>query len=146
LNQGQFAQVVADAERRGIDQVIAEARPADMAALADAARYTNRDSLSRRVLLAMRSRFAATESAHDASFFLGRLAETTSGTEPALAWYETYLREAPRGLYAKEAMGREMRLRMTGPSERARQIARQYLERFPQGSEAELARALVGAK
>ena len=145
LSQGKFAQVVADAERRGIDQVIARARPADMAALADAARYIKRYSLSRQVLLAMRSRFTATESANDASFFLGRLAEATSGAEPALAWYDTYLRDAPRGLYAKEAMGREMRLRAAGPPERTRRIARQYLERFPQGPEADLARALVGA-
>jgi hypothetical protein len=145
LSQGKFAQVVADAEQRGMEQVIARARPADMAALADAARYIKRYSLSRQVLLAMRSRFTATESANDASFFLGRLAEATSGAEPALAWYDTYLRDAPRGLYAKEAMGREMRLRAAGSPERTRGIARQYLERFPQGPEADLARALVGA-
>jgi ferric-dicitrate binding protein FerR (iron transport regulator) len=145
LSQGKFSQVVADAEQRGIDQVIAQARPADIAALADAARYIKRYSLSRQVLLAMRSRFAATESANDASFFLGRLAEATSGAKPALAWYEIYLRDAPHGLYAKEAMGREMRLRAAGPPERTRRIARQYLERFPQGPEADLARALVGA-
>jgi hypothetical protein len=146
LSQGKFTQVVADAEQRGIDQVIAQARPADMAALADAARYIKRYPLSRQVLLAMRSRFAATESANDALFFLGRLAEVTSGAGPALAWYDAYLREAPRGLYAREAMGREMRLRTAGPPERTRRIARQYLERFPQGPEADLARALVGAK
>ncbi len=146
LRQGKYAQVVADAEQRGIDRIIARARPADMTALADAARYIKRYSLSRQVLLAMRSRFTATESANDASFFLGRLAEATSGTEPALEWYDTYLRDAPRGLYAKEAMGREMRLRSTNPSELTRRIARQYLDRFPQGPEADLARALVGAK
>ncbi|MBN2576481.1 MAG: FecR domain-containing protein [Deltaproteobacteria bacterium] len=145
LSQGKFSRVVADAERRGIDEVIAQAGPADMAALADAARYIKRYSLSRQVLLAMRSRFAATESAKDASFFLGRLAEATSGAESALKWYDTYLREAPRGLYTKEAMGREMRLRGASSQERARQIARQYLERFPQGPEADLARSLVGS-
>jgi ferric-dicitrate binding protein FerR (iron transport regulator)/TolA-binding protein len=143
LSQGKFSLVVADAEQRGIDQIIAQARPADMAALADAARYIQRYSLSRQVLLAMRARFAATASANDASFFLGRLAEATSGAESALEWYDTYLREAPRGLYAKEAMGREMRLRAASERARARQIARQYLERFPQGSEAALAKSLV---
>lgn len=143
LSQGQFSRVVADAEQRGIDRVIAQARPADLAALADAARYIKRYALSRRVLFAMRSRFAATESANDASFFLGRLAEATSGAASALEWYDTYLREAPRGLYAKEAMGREMRLRTPSSRDRARQIARQYLERFPQGPEAALARSLV---
>lgn len=146
LRQGNFARVVADAEQRGIDQIIAVARPADMAALADAARYIERYPLSRRVLLAMRSRFTGTEPANDAAFFLGRLAEATTGTAPALDWYETYLREAPAGLYAKAAMGREMRLRSASPSDRTRRIARHYLERFPQGPEADLASALVGAK
>jgi len=146
LREGRFAQVVADAEQRGVDRVIAQARPADMAALADAARYIKRYSLSRHVLLTMRSRFAATESANDASFFLGRLAEVTSGAEPALTWYDTYLRDAPHGLYAKEAMGREMRLGLKGRPEETSRIARQYLERFPQGPEADLARALGKAK
>jgi hypothetical protein len=145
LSQGKFSRVVTDAEQRGIDQVIAQAHPTDMAALADAARYIQRYSLSRRVLLAMRARFTATASANDASFFLGRLAEATAGAESALEWYDTYLREAPRGLYAKEAMGREMRLRVSRSRERAREIARQYLERFPQGPEAALARSLVRA-
>jgi ferric-dicitrate binding protein FerR (iron transport regulator) len=145
LGQGKFTQVVTDAEERGVDQVIAQASPADLAALADAARYTKRYSLSRRVLLAMRSRFAASESANDAAFFLGRLAEATAGAESALAWYDIYLQEAPRGLYTKEAMGREMRLRAASSPERARRLARQYLERFPQGPEAELAKSLVGS-
>ena len=146
LGQGKFSQVVADAEQRGIDHVIAQAHPADMAALADAARYIKRYPLSRQVLLATRSRFPATESANDAAFFLGRLAEATTGAESALDWYDTYLREAPRGLYAKEAMGREMRLRAASSKEGARQIARQYIERFPRGPEAELARSLAESK
>lgn len=142
--KGDFAGVVADAERRGLDQAVAQASAAELASLADAARYTKRPQLAQKVLLSLRARFAGSEPARDAPFFLGRLAETTSGqTETALAWYDTYLRESPRGLYAAETLGREMTLLSSSAPERARTVARTYLERFPRGSQAGLARSLL---
>jgi len=150
LAKGDFASVIADAERRGVGPTIAQANAADLSALADAARYTKRNELARQVLLAMRARFAGSEPARDASFFLGRLAESASdrskSAEPALTWYETYLREASHGLYASEALGREMALLAHGTPTRARKVARQYLASFPQGPQAELARALLEAE
>ena len=144
LTQGKFAEVVADAQRRGIDTTLASASAADLSSLADAARYTKRSDLARQVLLAMRARFAGTEAARDASFFLGRLGETVPGQpEAALGWYETYLHEAPRGLYASLALGREMTLLAPRAHDRASRIAKQYLERFPRGSLVELARSLL---
>ena len=150
LAQGDFASVLTDAERRGIGATMAQASAADLSALADAARYTKRNDLARQVLLAMRSRFAGADHARDASFFLGRLAEAATdrfksaeSVESALGWYETYLREAPRGLYASEALGREMALLAPGTPERARKVAGRYLARFPQGPQAELARSLL---
>jgi ferric-dicitrate binding protein FerR (iron transport regulator) len=144
ITQGKFAEIVADAEKRGIDSTLAEGGPADLSSLADAARYTKRHELARRTLLAIRTRFAGTEPARDASFFLGRLGETVPGqAQTALAWYETYVREAPHGLYASEALGREMTLLVPTARERAGKLAKQYLERFPHGSQAELARSLL---
>ena len=144
LAKGDFTSVITEAERRGIGATIAQASAADLSSLADAARYTKRYDLARQVLLAMRSRFAGAEHARDASFFLGRLAEAVPDrSESALGWYETYLREAPRGLYASEALGREMALLAQSSPERARKVAGQYLARFPQGPQAELARSLL---
>jgi TolA-binding protein len=146
LAQGNFATLVAEAERRGLDITFAQASAADLSSLADAARYTKRYDLAREVLLAMRARFAGSEPARDASFFLGRLSEAAPGKpDAALAWYATYLREAPRGLYASEALGREMTLLAPSARPRAREVARQYLERFPHGSQSELARSILEA-
>ena len=144
LAKGDFADVIADAERRGIDTTIAQASASDLSALADAARYTKRYDLARQVLLAKRSRFVGTDHARDASFFLGRLAEAAPDrSQSALDWYETYLREAPRGLYASEALGREMALLAPSAPERAHKVAGQYLARFPHGPQSELARSLL---
>jgi ferric-dicitrate binding protein FerR (iron transport regulator) len=144
LAKGDFAGVITDAERLGIGATVAQASAADLSALADAARYTKRNDLARQVLLAIRSRFAGADHARDASFFLGRLAEAVPDrSESALGWYETYLREAPRGLYASEALGREMALLAPSAPPRARKVAGQYLARFPQGPQAELARSLL---
>ena len=144
LASGNFSGVVADAERRGLSTVIAQSTAAELASLADSARYTKRHALAHQVLLAIRARFVGSEHARDASFFLGRLAEASS-SQPgaALAWYDTYLGEAPRGLYASEALGREMTLLARSAPESARKVARSYLERFPHGSQAELARSLL---
>jgi len=144
LAQGNFSGVVADAERRGIGNVVEQATAADLSALADSARYTKHYDLARQVLLATRARYAGTEHARDASFFLGRLAETSPDRpETALTWYDAYLRDAPRGLYASEALGREMTLLAPDSPEHARKVARRYLERFPHGPQSELARSLL---
>ena len=61
----------------------------------------------------------------------------------ALTWYETYLRESARGPYAGEALGREIALLARTDRPRARRSAQLYLERFPHGTQAELARSLL---
>ena len=109
LADGEAAGIVAEAQRRGVASVLAGASSEDLAALADAARFRNQDHLARRVLLAQRRRFPGTLRAEEASFLLGRLADGPGGrASDALAWYDRYLREAPSGAYAAEAMGRMM--------------------------------------
>jgi transmembrane sensor len=145
IGQGEFAAVVREAERQGLDVVLANVPAADLTALADAARYLRRNDLARQALFGLRARFPGTARASDAAFFLGRLAEhLPSSTSAAIAWYETYLTEAARGPYAGEALGREITLLARTDRARARQVARNYLERFPGGTQAELARSLLG--
>ncbi len=145
IGQGEFAAVVREAEQRGLDTVFASAPAAELTALADAARYLRRSELARQALLGLRARFAGTARAREAAFFLGRLAEQLpSSSAAAIAWYDTYLAESARGPYAGEALGRQLALLARSDPARARELARAYLERFPHGAQAELARSLSG--
>ena len=143
LSAGDFDTILDEAER-DIGRVLATRGTEDLAALADAARYRRHDDVARRALLAQRRRFAGSPRAADAAFFLGRLDENGGrGHGPALAWYERYLDEAPRGSYVAEALGRKMiaveELHGAGA---ARNVAEQYIRRFPHGSYAGAAHAL----
>ena len=144
IARGEFAAVVKDAEDRGLDVTLARASAAELTLLADAARYTRRYDVARQALLRVRERFPGSSRSSEAAFFLGRLAETgPTSAQAALTWYETYLRESAQGSYAGEALGREIALFSRSNRVRARAAARQYLERFPRGAQADLARSLV---
>jgi len=146
IARGEFAAVVKDAEARGLDVTLAQASAADLTALADAARYTRRYDVARQALLRVRERFPGSGRGSEAAFFLGRLAETgpaSTSAKAALAWYEIYLRESAQGPYAAEALGRKITLFSKVDRSRARVAAEQYLERFPLGTQADLARSLV---
>jgi hypothetical protein len=141
---GNFSAVLTAAEHAGVATVLARAPATDLVALADAARYERRADLAERTLLALRRRFASAPEAAEAAFLLGRLVESGTPAD-ALSWYDHYLAEAPSGPYLAEALGRKMSLvRRQQGDEAARPIARSYLERFPTGAHASLARTLVG--
>lgn len=145
LADGDAAGIVAEAQRRGVANVLAAASSEDLAALADAARFQMQDRLARRVLLTHRARFPGTLRAKEASFLLGRLAEGHGGrAADALTWYDRYLQEAPSGAYAAEAMGRMMIvLDRQQRTDEARAVAGNYLRRFPQGVYARAARGVL---
>ncbi len=143
---GNFGQVVEDAERWGIGACLAGASSSELALLADAARYTQKNDLSKQALLAQRQRFAGSHRAADAAFLLGRLAESQGGTAQAVSWYDSYLVAASSGPYVSEALGRKMILteKMSG-REAAARVAREYLLRFPRGAYARAAGELLQA-
>jgi hypothetical protein len=145
LAAGHFAIILQQAEARGLETSLAEASSEDLAALADAARYSRREDIARGALMAQMRRFPRSARANDAAFLLGRLEETTQHIELALGWYERCL-ESPRGTYTSEALGRKMTLvqRLHGAA-RARPIAEEYLRRFEDGTYAAAARALTRA-
>ena len=70
VTSGHFEAVIRDVQRRGVDECIAGASIAELAALADAARYSRHDDIARRALLAERRRFPDSPSARDAAFLL----------------------------------------------------------------------------
>jgi hypothetical protein len=145
LVAGRFQSIVDEATAAGIDETFAQVGGSELAALADAARYTRRPSIARGALLAQRRRFAGSEHARTAAFDLGRIAESEQDGRGALSWFDVYLAEAPQGTYASEALGRKIVLtqRLDGNAA-ARPLADAYLMRFPAGAYAEAARALIG--
>jgi hypothetical protein len=144
LSSGHSAFIVERVEQRGADRCLREATSAGLSAIADAARFERRFVLARKALLAQRQRFPASARARDAAFLLGRLDEAEGNPKSALAWYGTYSREGASGAYISEALGREMSLsqQLFGP-ERALPLAREYVDRFPDGSYAAAARSLL---
>jgi hypothetical protein len=143
LARGHADQVVNDALARGLDESLAHASPGELSALADAARYTRRDAVARRALLAERHRFAGSRMAIDAGLLLGRLAESEHSDGEALRWFDTYLAEAPAGPHASEALGRKLAVvRHSGNTAAARAVAEEYLARYPNGTYSSAARAI----
>ena len=147
LAEGRADLIVADARRIGLAKVLDRGSSEQLAALASAARYQRDDALARRTLLTQRRRFPRSTRAAEASFLLGRLDDESGGdASRALDWYDRYLREAPAGSYVSEALGRKMVvLQRTGRQGQASDIATDYLRRFPTGTYAHAARALVRA-
>jgi ferric-dicitrate binding protein FerR (iron transport regulator) len=143
---GDASAIVAEAEAHGIDAVLDEADAPALVALADAARYGGRRDLAARVLLAERRRFPGTPAAGNAAFFLGRLADDQGKPTQALDWYRRYLTEQARGPYASEALGRVMLgvARVSGRAA-ARELAEEYLDRFPNGTYLLHARQILAA-
>src|SRR6185437_5602492 len=93
--KGDFAGVIAEAEAKGVDATLASATLADLAALADAARYGGKLDLARRALGA-----AFAEEA------LGRkmvALRKSSGREAARGAAAEYLRRYPGGAFAAAA-------------------------------------------
>jgi TolA-binding protein len=98
-------------------------------------------------LTAHRRRFPSSERAGDAAFLLGRLHDADpDGPETALAWYDRYLAEAPDGAHVSDALGRKMTLlQRSNRRAEALAVAHDYLQRFPRGTYAHAAHALVRA-
>jgi hypothetical protein len=148
LAAGHLDRILDEAERAGLKATLDTASSDDLFALADAARYRRRTDLARDALLAARRRFRGSPHALDTAFLLGRVEEMgNQGVARAIQWYDEYLRQAPAGTYASEALGRKMTLtNELGGTSRARPIAEEYLRRFPDGTYAGPARAIVGTR
>jgi hypothetical protein len=138
--------VVDEARHFGLAATLAQADPASLAALADAARYLRQPELAGQVLDRQRARFPQTRLAAKAAFMLGRLADDRGDVSAAISWYGRYLAEAPRGVYADEALGRSMLVveALEGAAE-ARSLAETYLGQFPNGTYLLQARAIVNS-
>ncbi|MCC6217152.1 MAG: FecR domain-containing protein [Polyangiaceae bacterium] len=137
---GDYRAALASAEADGIDGVLASASADELVLFGDAARLGGRGELARRAYLAARDRSPGSRAAGVAAFALGRM-----GGAAALGWFDTYLREQPRGPLAREALGRVLELHHAAKNDAAaRAAASRYLAEHPGGPYAALARALLG--
>ena len=81
----------------------------------------------------------------DSELILGRMAEDSDGDPArAIALYDEYL--AAGGPFSQEALGRKMMAVKRSRGEgAARPVAQVYLDRYPEGSYAKVARAMLEA-
>jgi TolA-binding protein len=144
---GRFTEVVESAEAIGVEAVLAGYGPADLRALASAARYSGHTPLAIKTWNALRQRFGGHDAGRQAAFLLGRTYDEKGQPALALRSLNDYLRESPSGVYAAEALGRRMALvqRLEG-GDAARAVAAEYLNRFPKGSYAQMARGLLAER
>jgi hypothetical protein len=143
--RGEYSRVLELANDRGLDGTLASASMDDLSALGDAARFSGARGTAERALRSLRSRFPGTGRSEAAAFLMGRIADDAGETRAALGWYERYLNEAPGGSLAAEALGRRMlALRRLKDSESARRAALEYIQRFPTGPHAPIARDIAG--
>lgn len=117
--------------------------PEALLELAAAARQTGRPEVERAALLECRRRAPGQPAAAQAAFLLGR---ASAGAE-AVRWFETYLREQPAGLLAREASGRLIESHLAARnSAAAAQAAARYLAAYPHGPHASMARRTLSAQ
>jgi transmembrane sensor len=145
VRAGRHREALDAAETAGFSAECASASAAELVALGDAARYVGRLERADEAYGAVRRRFAGQERAAVAAFALGRIAfDQRADFAGATRWFRTYLAEQPEGRLARDALGRLMEARSrVGDAPGARAEARKYLDRYPSGPHAEMARRLT---
>jgi transmembrane sensor len=145
VRSGRHREALDAAEAAGFSSECAKASAADLVALGDAARYTGRLDRAGEAYRAVRARFPGHERAAVAAFAMGRIAfDQRADFADAARWFRTYLAEQPGGRLDRDALGRLMEsLSRQGDTGGARSEATRYLERYPTGPHAEMARRLT---
>jgi transmembrane sensor len=144
LSLGRYAEALGLAESEGLSSVCSSADVGALMELADAARFTGRIDLAKVLLLAVRRRVPGDSRAATAAFHLGRIAfDDDAAFADAALWFDRCMTELPGGPLVREASGRRMEaLEKSGDHAGAADAAKEYLERFPAGPHAKLARGL----
>lgn len=144
LVDGRFGEIVAAAERRGVNRTLKTRSTSDLVALGQAARYVGKAKLAEDSWQAIRRRAPGSQSAQKAAFFMGRIMEQQGRSGDAIRWFARYREESPSGVYAGQALGRQLVLTAgQGKSARAMTLAREYLDRYASGPYASAARAAL---
>lgn len=141
--RGSYELALVELSPEEIERALWQADANDLMELGAAARHV-RDRRAAYIYSVIRSRFGGTEAAADAAFMLARMYFHSGAPQTAATWLETYLREQPDGRFAREAAGRLVEARAQAEDDtRARAAAERYLERYPDGPHAALARSVL---
>lgn len=142
---GEYGSALAAARKYGVQRICTSGSAGELAKLARVARLAGDAETARSALRSMRERFAGSPEAAMATFDLGRLAFDTSGRFlEAAHWFREYLREFPHGKLAREATGRLIEsLERGGDHMGAREVANDYLLKYPTGPHAGLSHRLL---
>jgi TolA-binding protein len=139
---GNYAEALVLARSSGADKRLGELSASALLELSEAARLGGDPELAVRALTALLRRFPVTSEAREARFLLGRVQALRGEGASAIEAFEGYLASGATR-YASEALGRLMELYSArGDTDRAREIARRYLERAPNGPYHRLAQSL----
>lgn len=140
---GKYNAALEAAKQVGFTHECDHATASDVLLLGDVARLAGDVPRAQEAYRAVRKRFAKSGYASTAAFSLGRIAfEKQHAYGEAATWFETALREG--GPFARDAAGRLIEARKAGGDlDGARAAARSYLDRWPTGPHATLARGLV---
>jgi hypothetical protein len=137
---GRYREALTQIEALGFDAVLKRADVQGARLLADTARMAGAPTKATRALLALRKLHGVRA---ETAFLLGKIsADQLANTQEALTWFDTYLREEPRGPLREQALGRSLELGRNAGAVSLRR-AQSYLEAYPTGAYAPLARSIV---
>lgn len=143
--EGRFRAALAAAEALGFERLCNREDAASLLTLGNTARLAGNGMRAAEAYQALRRRFPGSASASGAAFQLGRLSfDGAANYAAAHQWFSAYLREAPGGGLAQEALGRVLECEhRLGRRDQAEATARRYLASYPQGAHASLAHSLL---
>ncbi len=142
---GQYKAAIQMVQSQGPSKILDESNPDQLFLLGDAARLTRRYGLAQRAYLRVRTSFGHTGYSTAAALALGRMAFDQQGNyKMASQWLRVYLNEGQGSNLDREILGRLMESEhKSGSLQKARHTASKYMERYPKGPHADLAKALL---
>lgn len=139
---GKYREALSIVDRLGFDVVLQRSDAATARLLADASRMGGKPKQAQQAFLFLRERLHVKA---ETAFVLGKIsADQLNTPAQAYRWFDTYLREQPKGPLREQALGRSLELSKYAPRNQLLANAREYLTAFPSGAHAPLARKTLG--